>query len=457
VFTLGPFVVNGDFETGDVTISAGTGFSQEVKNARGYGVSFGVDTSASVTTGERTENGVTTYSVSTDVKLTLSAGASAPVASAKVAQSEGIRTSYEVAVPAGQDIDPAQVDPFNPETMPVGSRVNMDGSSYSGTEFEASFRQLAIKSSIETSEGVSVAIERTGEDTVRVTSGPTEAIKAYDGFGVKLSSFSAMLGRTDTLSGATLNTAEFDMSTSEGLAAYNDFLATGAMPEDNGPGVDNVAEIAKLDYNSSSGVNIEAGPLSVSIDGASNTGASVVTTYPDGTAERTDTLQYGSNVPLTITRSFDADGAEIVDERSYAFTVDLDGTGYDQALNVALAGDLSAAENGAIGEDATVEITFSQSELLELRDMAEAVYADAEPFNGVNVDRGRHYLEAHERADRPDDMGLAFAISLIDVNNAFYGNPSAFSDTLFEISGAHAGDAFDSNYTAIPGSVEILS
>src|SRR5690606_19887200 len=103
-----------------------------------------------------------------------------------------------------------------------------------------------------------------------------------------------------------LNTAEFDLSTTEGKAAFNDYVANGHMPEDNGPGVSEVKTVEKLDYSSQVKLEAKIGPLSLGLDGAKNTGNSVVTTYPDGSVERSVDLQYSGNVPMSLTQKFDA-------------------------------------------------------------------------------------------------------------------------------------------------------
>lgn len=447
-----------DLETGDLTLSAGTGFTREVTNARGHGVSFGVSADAQITHSDRTEDGVRTYGIESDVSVSLTAGASSKQAGVEIGRTEGIRASYEVALPAGShDVDPTSVTPFNPESMPVGSSVTLDGENYTGTEFEASFRNIAVKSSIEEASGVSVAVERTGTDTVKVTSGPTEAITAYNGLGLDLEAFSAYLGRTDELSGATLQTAEFDISTEQGMAAYNDFLATGRLPEANGTGIANVETIQKLDYTSSSGVDIEAGPFSVSLDGGSNTGSTVVTTRADGTATRTDELQYGDNVPLTISRTFDADGNEIVSERSYTFKIDLEqaSPGSYQLLNAAMAGDVDAAETGPVGEDTkTVELTLNQSEMWQLRGM---VLNSLDTMGYIPVTT--QIYESYVNPAIPQDIGddaLRFSIGLIRVNNNFASNPNAMVETFFHLSAQATGDIADGQYASIPGEISVV-
>ena len=205
--------------TGEVNITPDTvsatvegGFSTEVKNAKGYGVSFGINAEASVVANQKTENGVTTFTVEADASVTVEGGVNTPKAGLTVAHTEGIRGEYSVAMPeaAAEGVDPKTVNPYDPSSMPTGTVITMNGEHYSSNEFEATFKNIAVATKIEEASGVSVAIEKTGENTVRVTAGPTEAIEAYNSVGVDFGIASASLGRTDNLDSATLKTAEFE-------------------------------------------------------------------------------------------------------------------------------------------------------------------------------------------------------------------------------------------------------
>src|SRR5699024_10756796 len=154
----------------------------------------------------------------------------------------------------------------------------------------------AVQTKTTDASGTSLLVQKTGDNTVRVTAGPTKAIDAYNGVGVDFGVASAMLGREDQVNSATLKTAEFDLSTPEGKAAFNDFAANGNMPGDNGTGITNGKTIQKLDYSSQAKIDAKLGPIEFGIGGAKNTGSSVVVTAPDGSMTRTVNLQYSDNV-----------------------------------------------------------------------------------------------------------------------------------------------------------------
>lgn len=441
----GGISVNG--EKGTVTASGGLSFSESLKNAKGYGVSFSAGGNASVTGGVKTEEGITTYQMSTDVSVFIKGGVNTPQAGLELGRTEGIRTSYQVAMPEDSAIDPLSINPFDPTTMPEGTVVTMNGSDYSTNEFKATFRNLAVQTKVTDESGVSTAIERTGADTVRVTAGPTEAINAYNGVGVDIGVANVMLGRNDSLSGATLKTAEFDLSTEEGQAAYNDFLGTGALPSDNGEGVSGVATIEKVDFSSQPQISGKLGPINISLEGGKNTGNTVVTTYPDGSVERTADLQYSGNVPMNITQRWDADGNEVADARRYSYDIQVDESNAG-LLNVALSGDVGKADSGPAKPGETLTLSFTES---QMRDLAGQTSSAVE--NGAHMSLGHllGYMEPDGSYPTPEAWDFSIALAR-NRGNSDYG----LVQRLFEIAdGSTPGGFGDRNYSQIDVSVTV--
>jgi hypothetical protein len=324
--------------------------------------------------------------------------------------------------------------------MPTGTVVTLDGSHYSTNEFKATFKNLALATKITNEEGVSVAVEKTGANTVRVTAGPTEAIQAYNGVGVDFGVASVMLGRNDKLSGATLKTAEFDLSTPEGKAAYNDFLASGTLPKDNGKGVANVATIDKIDYSSQSQLGVKVGPLDVTLGGAKNTGSRVVTTLPDGTASVSVDLQYSGNVPMNVTEKFDKDGKEILSERRYTYTLKADENSA-QMLNAAITGDIQQAQNGPVKPGKTVTMQFTEDQMRAYMEMTQKATA-AGMGGGSSLDM---LVEDYDGKfiNSPEDFALALGRNL-------NGGDYAQAERMFSISDAADGQ-YDDHFTKVPG------
>ncbi|MDP1827750.1 MAG: hypothetical protein Q8L48_31040 [Archangium sp.] len=426
---------------GGISLSANGSFSTELKNAKGYGVSFGVSAQASVVTKNETKDGVTSFSVSTDASVSITGGANTPQAGLTVGHTEGIKASYEVRMPeaAAKGVNPATVSPFDPMSMPTGTVITMNGSQYSTNEFKATFKNLALATKVTNESGVSVAVEKTGATTVRVTAGPTAAIDAYNGVGVDFGVAGVMLGRNDKLASATLKTAEFDLATPEGKAAYNDFLANGTLPKDNGKGISNVATIEKLDYSSQTRLDANLGPLEISLGGAQNTGARVETTLPDGTKSVSVDLQYSGNVPMNITQKFDKNGKEILSERRYTYSLQADDNN-TQLLNVAITGDVNKAQSGPVKPGQTVTMQFTEEQMRQYMTMTQKA-SDA----GMGYDELDVLVKDYDDKliNSPEDFALALGRNL-------NGGDYAQAERMFNISDAADGQ-YDGEYTKLPG------
>jgi hypothetical protein len=421
------------------------GFSTEVTNAKGYGVSFGVNAEASVVADRKTENGVTTFTVESEASVTVEGGVNTPQAGLTVAHSEGLRGSYSVAMPeaAAQGVNPGAVNPYDPSSMPTGTVITMSGEQFSSNEFEATFRNLAVATKVEEASGVSVAIEKTGENTVRVTAGPTQAVEAYNSVGVDFGIASAALGRTDNLDTATLKTAEFDLSTSEGQAAYNEFLTAGTLPSTNGTGVSDVATVETIDYSSESSLDVSLGPIDLSFKGAKNTGNSVVTTYPDGTKDVTVALDYSENVPMQLTRRYDAQGNELLSERRYSYELTAD-ENTAQLLNASLTGDVNQASSGPVEPGKTVTLTFTEAQMREYMQMTQRASDAGFGSNDLDAlvkDYDGRFINS------PEDFAVSLARNL---GGTEYGS----AERMFRISDAADGE-FGGRFTAIPATVTV--
>lgn len=435
-----------DPEKGTVSLTTSGGFTESVKSAKGHGLSFGIDGSSTLVAGKKTEDGVTTYTASADVSVTLNAGVDARQAGLEYGHVTGIKSSYEVSMPeqAANATDLASVNPFDPSTMPTGTIIKLDGADYTGSEFKATFRNVAVETRVTSEEGASLLVEKTGADTVRVTAGPTAALSAWNGVGLDFDQVTLMLGNDTSLDSATLRNAEFDLSTPEGLAAFNDFVATGSMPADNGTGVSGVKTIEKLDFSSQVKLEAKLGPLSLGLDGAKNTGDSVVTTYPDGSIERTVNLQYSGNVPMTLTQKFDAEGREVIADREYAYTIQADAN-TSQMINAAQTGDVDRAQDGPVQPGDTVTITYTEAEMAELQAHAgKALEASGGMDTGLRV--------LTQDYDGQPASAFDFALGLArNLGGSDYGS----AERLFRISSAADGNYADGNFVQLPGTLSV--
>ena len=433
---------------GPTGVNGGVRVGGEVER-RGYGASFQVAAGAKVGERETTEEGITTYSATVDVSASVGGGVRVPVGGLEAAYAKGVEARYQVSMPeeVAERTDLSTVNPFNPNAMPVGTGIEMAGATYEKSDFKAFFRVLAAQTNTKEAEGISATFEKIDENTVRVQAGPTEALSVSDKAGISTPALEVMAGRADTLDGAKLLTADFDISTHEGRKAYNDFLLNGNLPKQNGNGVTGVATIEQLDYTSALGAGASVGgkPL-VSLEGPENTGSVVAVTYPDGTGRVTQELRYSENVPLTITRRLDAEGNEQLADRRYAYTVDLKENA--PSLEAALGGTYDAiGTSSSIREGNRIALTFTEEELNELRLLAKEAYA-----NNPNADYLGLLTNPYGERELPaQEFAVALARNLGGTDVGFVDKLSAIAEFA---NPNYVNDRFA--LEKIPGTVTVL-
>ena len=416
------------------------------------GFSVSVSEESSVTVTESHSNTHSSFTIATQMQVGVSGEVSAGGGKGGLDVSGGVTTGveakYKVSLPGEATVEQAaQVNPFDPTTLPVGGSVTLNGSDYVNTSFDASFRYIGTQTRVNNAEGTSYVMERVDENTVRVTAGPTETINAFNGVGVSVGDVKVMAGREDQLHGATLQTAQFDITTPEGQAALQHFNATGQVPHETA-GVSDVATIERIDFSSQTQLRAEFGKhVDLTLGGQANTGSSVKITYPDGSYSLTTDLGYGGNVPLTIEQRFDAEGHELPGERSYTFEVNTDRPAYgwfdrfmganeaseEEAmatlLNVALTGSVDGS--GPVDAGDTVTLTFSESQMQALMEQTQST-VDGVGYGGAHPDLAV-MLGSDGYSPTPTDFAISLARNL---NNEPYG----FIEKLFRIASGSDGD-----------------
>lgn len=354
-----------DPETGETTYSGNGSLEQWAKGPGDSKVTFGVNGGADYTTGEKTEDGFTTYTSKSDVSIGVSGGGEVKGYGLDGGRTWGVEAEYKVKVPEGADVDPASINPFDPHSIPVGGSVTSNGGDYVKTELNGAFHQIAVDSSVKDSSGVSSVVERIDDDTVRVTAGPTDALVNKAGLGLDVFGIKAMLTGTETFNGSTVRTADFDISTPEGAAAYAHYQATGELPGSESAGVSGTTKIQRLDYDDIAKLGIET-PVGAVGDTeiGHNSGSKVMTTYPDGSAEMITNAKYGDTGDFRMEQSFDASGKEDMSSRTYSYQV----TANDLTAQYLNSGDWfpqgSVPDHVSAGEKVTLTFTEAQMERL---------------------------------------------------------------------------------------------
>ena len=137
--------------------------------------------------------------------------------------------------------------------MTTGAFQDATGSiSYGPVELSSESSQTA---------GYSVAVERTGDSTVRVTVGPTATVEERLALGLSFGDEASitLLGRDRSMTGSTTASVEFDLSQPEGQQAYENFLRTGELPTQEGPGIPDTYQEQTLSYEGGLDAGISLG------------------------------------------------------------------------------------------------------------------------------------------------------------------------------------------------------
>ncbi|MCP3103730.1 hypothetical protein LZ198_33090 [Myxococcus sp. K15C18031901] len=129
----------------------------------------------------------------------------------------------------------------DPLAMPPGSKLVMDVSDFKTLSSGLSIGPLKLSGENGKEKTRSVAVERTGDTTVRVTVGPEEALTSKLELGLEMKleghKVGGSLGSERSYTEGTSASVEFDLGTPEGRTAYETFVRDGTLPTQTGPGV----------------------------------------------------------------------------------------------------------------------------------------------------------------------------------------------------------------------------
>lgn len=407
-------------------------FNADIAGSKGYGLTFGVSGEVSASQSQTTENGITTYTATAEASVSIEAGVELPHGGLSGEATEGVNATYTVSMPEAAATPQAlqNANPFDPTSMPVGTTIQMDSEQYSGTQFEATFRAISINGSVQETEGSSFTVERLDDNTVQVTTGPTSGLDVSNGIGVSIGPAGVSMGSQLTMNEATYQMAQFDISTEQGLAAYNDFLVTGQMPSDNGVGVSGVMTVLTGGHNWSSTIGVTLGPWSAEAELNSANGSYITTTYPDGRVESSVTYTASPDYPVTTTwtQSFLPAGngglQEVLADRvyTYAFTIPDDANGNTPAaqLNLAFTGN---PQGGPFAAGQVVELSFTESEMAQFLEVAST-------RSQQDVDYGEYaFADDTRETDETDPSQMRDATPWEFANNLVDGQANLYELT----------------------------
>ncbi|SET28161.1 XVIPCD domain-containing protein [Stenotrophomonas indicatrix] len=362
-------------------------------------------------------------------------GASAKGAGFQDTSSTGMRGRYRVSLPSeAVDVDPTRINPFDPQTIPKGGSVTLDGQQFTGTALEGSFRNIAMESQTTEASGASYRVDRLDDGRVRVSTGPNEAVEAFNGMGFSAGRFSAIAGRQDALGHAAVRTATFDLDQAEGRQAYEQFIDNGTLSGQT-PGVQDLATVERLGVSSQTRLKVGYGDtFGLDLAGARNSGDVVQVSREDGSRTELRSVQYNGNLPATRVSAYGADGQEDRAQRRYEFTFDLRGHAQGEQIagmvNAALSGDPSG-DRGPVKAGELTTLSFSEAQMRTLMERTQSMVGD-NPMLGPSWQ-----VLAEDGNGRPQQDVDAFALGLArNQGQSTYG----MAERLFHIAAAGGKD-----------------
>jgi hypothetical protein len=400
-------------------------------------VSVQVDASATIRRSAPTFDAegcpLTRLSVSTKLELKASGTAEGAHASGGLEGHLGQSTTFQVTVSpdAADEIadgDRPSPNPVDPTTIGPGESVLLSRDYYAGVGLSGSYRAIQASLGYDRGTRVSSGVQRISPSTVRVVVGDEDFVRHTLSLGLGIEGASASLGGSEQLSEGRLHAIDIDISTSAGWEAYQDFLQSGALPEEGTPGTTNPTRSEVVNYSDEASAEGELGPFSGSVLLGSSEGRRIETTDADGNVETVVTSRYNS-VGLIVRATTDADG-DPVGDAEYALTL----RGADASQLEELQG--LDGGRGELPDDGVVRIDFGEDDLGDLRDLALQDIADQVSYGDDRISaedvaaqladgRGIVEVDGAEIAVDPWLAGIAAAETPAEILAALYTVGSA--------------------------------
>ncbi|MGV3623839.1 MAG: hypothetical protein ACO1OB_23685 [Archangium sp.] len=265
------------------------------------------------------------------IRRTTDDGIDVDVGVGNISSKEG--TVYEVRISAPKGTDLSEIDPDDPSTWPPGTKVTKhttQSDSWSAG-LTVGNKVVSVGGQLERYDetGTTETVEKTADGKVRVTRGPTSATDDSGMVKASLLGLGVRGTRQEQTKTEEVQTAEFDLNTPQGQAAYEQYKKDGTLPTANGPGVSNVSTTTTVstDLRDTDVFTLLGYDVAEIKDSARGTSRSV-TTRPDGTSTQTDQARFGeapADATLVVTTERDAAGNPVGDpKKEVRFTVEAD-------------------------------------------------------------------------------------------------------------------------------------
>ena len=177
-----------------------------------------------------------TLSASADIKVTAGVNGEGKGMGAAVSGSLGDKTSYDVKTnPANADkIDRGELPPPNPAdpySIPKGSSITLNRDSYKGSEGSVTYHNITAELGYKDGHRVSSAVERVGDDKVRITVGRHRLRRQPPQPEVRRRARRRRRDLGNGFQDGKARAVDLDLSTPEGRSAYERFIGSGRLPD----------------------------------------------------------------------------------------------------------------------------------------------------------------------------------------------------------------------------------
>ena len=360
-------------------------------------------------------------------------------------------------------------NPIDPTTIRTGESIILDKESYEGNSQSVTYHVLTGKLGFEEGRRLSSAVERLKNGRMRILVGDEEFVRHAVELRLGTEDLGVAAGVSREFATGDLRTVEVDPDREPGWDAYQHFVTSGELPEEEGPGIHDAASVDKASWSGSTTLELDAGPLH--LGGSSNPyeGDVTETRHADGSVDYAFTDRQGG---VTYIEQAKKDLGGKYGPGEYSLLLQDVDSNYVRGMT-----DLHRSDDADVdGDNQNVRLKFTEAELEQIRqDAIEQISYYTQQGDG---DDGMTPAEVEEEAKKgyydaqfntPGGMhsiylkGLATARwpgeVLTFMQSASHGNPTALVDELmrFQMLRVDEDGQAEEDTGSPPGSVEVFA
>jgi len=237
--------------------------------------------------------------------------------------------------------------PVDPTSIPEGSSITLDESTFAGLDLGASYRGIQAALGYRRGQKVSAAVQRTDETHVQLTVGDADLVESSMSLALGTDAANVSVASDKALASGKTRQVDIDLATPAGQRVYQHFIKTGLLPE-RGAGVANPRSSRVIDYSASAQLGGKLAGLEGSLIVSDGNGQIVETTNPDGT---TSVTQFAREDEVGITQQFTIGADGKPGPSSYSLRM--------QNVGGASAGQLAKQAGDDVGNPGAQDVTLN--------------------------------------------------------------------------------------------------